>query len=48
VLEDIFTIADALRERLLEDVPAETMDELNGFLGMLSDRLDAGLPEPEG
>jgi MarR family transcriptional regulator for hemolysin len=48
VLEDIVTIADALRERLLEDVPAETMDELNGFLGMLSDRLDAGLPEPEG
>jgi MarR family transcriptional regulator for hemolysin len=44
VLENIFTIADALRERLLEGVPAETMDELNGFLGMLSDRLDAGLP----
>ncbi len=45
VLEEIFAIADTLRERLLEDVPVETMDELNGFLGMLTERLDAGLPE---
>lgn len=45
VLEEIFTIADTLRARLLEGLPAETIDELNGFLGMLTDRLDAGLPE---
>jgi len=45
VLEEIFAITDPLRERLLEGVPADTMDELNGFLGMLTDRLDAGLPE---
>lgn len=45
VLEDIFAIADTLRERLLEGVPVETIDELNTFLGMLTDRLDAGLPE---
>jgi MarR family transcriptional regulator for hemolysin len=44
-LEEIFTITDTLRERLLEGVPAEMMDELNGFLGMLTERLDAGLPE---
>lgn len=46
VLEEIFAIADALRERLLEGVAPETMDELNTFLVMLTDRLDAGLPDP--
>src|SRR6187455_1270668 len=45
VLEEIFAIADELRERLLEGVAPETMDELNKFLVMLTDRLDAGLPE---
>jgi MarR family transcriptional regulator for hemolysin len=44
-LEEIFVITDTLRERLLEGVPTEMMDELNGFLGMLTERLDAGLPE---
>jgi MarR family transcriptional regulator for hemolysin len=44
-LEEIFAITDTLRERLLEGVPTEMMDELNGFLGMLTERLDAGLPE---
>jgi len=47
VLQDIFAIADELRGRLLEGVPDDHMDELNAFLGTLSDRLDAGLPEPE-
>jgi MarR family transcriptional regulator for hemolysin len=45
-LEEIFAIADTLRGRLLEGVPADRMDELDAFLGMLTDRLDAGLPEP--
>jgi len=45
VLEDIFGIADALRDRLLEGVAPERMDELNELLVMLTGRLDAGLPE---
>lgn len=48
VLEDIFTIADKLRERLLDGVTGERVDELNAILGSLSDRLDAGLPERNG
>ncbi|HEU4650089.1 MAG TPA: MarR family transcriptional regulator [Croceibacterium sp.] len=44
-LEEIFAIADALRERLLEDVAPERLDELNALLVMLTERLDAGLPE---
>lgn len=43
-LEAIFTIVDELRERLLEGVPEGQMDQLNEFLGMLTGRLDAGLP----
>ena len=46
VLEEIFAIADESRNRLLEGVAPEAMDELNTFLVMLTDRLDAGLPEP--
>jgi len=46
VLEEIFAIADELRDRLLEGVAPEAMDELNTFLVMLTDRLDAGLPDP--
>ena len=45
-LREIFAIADELRDRLLAGVSEEQMDELNAFLGALSDRLDAGLPEP--
>ncbi|HEY6815273.1 MAG TPA: MarR family transcriptional regulator [Croceibacterium sp.] len=45
VLEEIFAIADSLRERLLEGVATERMDELNELLVMLTERLDAGLPE---
>lgn len=48
VLKEIFAIADELRDRLLDEVPEATIDELNTILGMLSDRLDAGLPVPEG
>jgi MarR family transcriptional regulator for hemolysin len=48
VLEEIFAIADEMRDRLLEGVPAEKVDELNAFLGQLSDRLDAGLPPQAG
>lgn len=43
VLEDIFEIADELRERLLDGVPAEKAEELNELLGMLIGRLDSGL-----
>jgi MarR family transcriptional regulator, transcriptional regulator for hemolysin len=46
VLEQIFAIADELRDRLLEGVEPETMDELNGFLVLLTRRLDEGLPGP--
>ena len=45
VLEEIFAIADESRNRLLEGVAPEAMDELNTFLVMLTERLDAGLPE---
>ena len=44
VLEDIFAIADELRDRLLADVPADRIEELNGFHGLLTERLDPGLP----
>jgi len=44
VLEDIFSIADELRDRLLDGLPADKVDELNAFLMQLTDRLDAGLP----
>lgn len=43
-LEKIFTIADDLRARLLDGISSEQVDELNEFLGMLTERLDAGLP----
>jgi MarR family transcriptional regulator for hemolysin len=43
VLADIFAITDALRDRLLEGIPAERMDEMNAFLMMLTDRLEGGL-----
>jgi MarR family transcriptional regulator, transcriptional regulator for hemolysin len=45
VLEDIFEIADELRDRLLAGVESERLDELNTLLVMLTERLDAGLPE---
>lgn len=45
VLEEIFTIADELRDRLLRGIPPEKMGELNELLVMLTERLDAGLPE---
>jgi MarR family transcriptional regulator, transcriptional regulator for hemolysin len=43
-LEEIFTIADELRGRLLDGMPADKIDELNAFLGLLTERLDEGLP----
>lgn len=46
-LEDIFAIADSLRGRLLEGIRPDEVDELNQFLGMLTARLDAGLPAAE-
>ena len=45
VLEEIFAIADELRDRLLDGVPPDRLDELNELLVMLTERLDAGLPE---
>ena len=47
VLEEIFTIADEMRGRLLDGLPGDKIDELNAFLGVLSGRLDEGLP-PQG
>ena len=47
-LEEIFEIADALREQLLEGMPENKRDELNALLGELVERLDRGLPDPEG
>ncbi len=44
VLEEIFAIVDDLRDRLIDGVPAGQIDELNEFLGVLTARLDAGLP----
>ena len=44
VLEQIFAIADEQRDRLLEGVEHETMEELNRFLVRLIGRLDEGLP----
>ena len=46
-LEEIFAIADELRDALLDGIPHEKMDELNAFLGMLTGRLDSGLPPPD-
>jgi MarR family transcriptional regulator for hemolysin len=45
VLEDIFAVADDLRDRLLDGIEPARMDELNALLVMLTGRLDAGLPE---
>ena len=44
VLADIFAVADELRDRLLDGLSADRIDELNGILGLLTERLDAGLP----
>ena len=43
-LETVFGIVDELRDRLLEGLSPELVDELNANLVMLTDRLDAGLP----
>jgi MarR family transcriptional regulator for hemolysin len=44
VLEEIFGVADGLRDRLIEGFPPERIDDLNEFFGVLIGRLDAGLP----
>lgn len=43
-LEEIMVIADELRDRLLDGIGEERIDELNLFFEMLMGRLDAGLP----
>lgn len=48
VLSDIFVIADELRARLFDGLPIDKIDELNAFLGQMSERLDAGLPPRAG
>ena len=48
VLEEIFAIADEMRGRLLGGLPEDKLDEVNDFLGLLNDRLDAGLPPRAG
>ena len=44
-LEEIFAIADELRDRLLAGLPDAKIEELNAFLGTLVGRLDDGLPD---
>lgn len=48
VLEGIFEIADEQRDRLLDGLPSEKIDELNAILVTLTERLDAGLPPGDG
>jgi MarR family transcriptional regulator for hemolysin len=48
VLEEIFAIADEMRGRLLGGLPEDKLDEVNDFLGLLNERLDAGLPPRAG
>jgi MarR family transcriptional regulator for hemolysin len=48
VLAEIFTIADELRDRLLDGLSSDKVDELNGILVTLTERLDAGLPSSGG
>lgn len=48
VLENIFAIADELRDRLLDGVSADKVEELNTFLVLLTERLDNGLPPRAG
>lgn len=45
-LEEIFTVVDELRARLLAGIEPETITELNAFFAGVLDRLDAGLPAP--
>lgn len=45
VLEQIFEIADVLRDRLLDGIAPEQIEAQNQFLHQLTRRLDAGLPE---
>lgn len=44
VLKEIFEISDELRDRLLEGVSDDQIDDHSAFLAMLTSRLDAGLP----
>ena len=46
VLEQIFAIADAQRDSLIDGLADAEIDGLNLFLGLLIGRLDAGLPPP--
>jgi len=43
-LQQILDIADALRARLLTGVEENELTEANGFIGMLLDRFETGLP----
>jgi MarR family transcriptional regulator for hemolysin len=46
VLERIFETVEPLRNRLLEGLSEEQMEQMNGLLSQLLARLDEGLPEP--
>jgi MarR family transcriptional regulator for hemolysin len=46
-LEEIFEIADEMRDRLLDDVPEDQIAGMIEFLVMLTRRLDDGLPAPD-
>ena len=43
VLEEMFAIADDLRSRLLEDLSDKQIEQANGILALLINRLDEGL-----
>src|SRR5688500_5213492 len=44
VLEEVFEVVDDLRDRLIDGLPEDRIDELNNLLVTLTERLDAGLP----
>lgn len=47
-LQAIFDIADPLRERLLEGLPASHIEQLTRDFAQMLGRLDRGLPDPAG
>lgn len=47
VLQEIFAVADELRDRLLGGLSDETIAAINDQLGMLLTRLDNGLPDDD-
>lgn len=44
VLEEIFELVDDMRNKLLADIPPETIEAMSGFLSEMIKRLDSGSP----